>query len=258
MFSNEERCLYAKSPLIEVICQLRFPTILKIESQSPYEFQELIRSDYPNYSVKDENVAPQQPGQPPATTKNHQFISLDGGWKVNLTKDFVSLSSHRYTSWEDFAKRLDRILANLIGVYRPACFTRIGLRYINAFNPKLLGVEGTPWRELITPGYLGMMADEDVPENAFSKNEQNVNLALPGGSRANIKCGKGMLRKVDNKTRRTEEEAVYMLDIDVYMEGNNQLNHVAPALNIVHSNADSIFRGAVTDTMHDAMEPNPL
>lgn len=257
MFANEDRVIYAKSPLIEVICQLRFPTILKIENQAPYEFQELIRTDYPNYSVKEERQSAPPNGQP-ASTKNHQFISLDGGWKVNLTKDFVSLSSHRYTRWEDFAKRLDRILADLIGVYHPACFTRIGLRYINAFNPRLLGLENTPWRELIAPGYLGLMADEDAPENAFNKNEQNVNLALPGASRCNIKCGKGMLRKVDNKTRAVAEEPVYMLDIDVYMEGNNELSHIAPSLTIVHSNADSIFRGAITDTLHDAMDPRNI
>lgn len=253
MFCNDDRVIYAKAPIIEVICQLRFPTILKIENQAPYEFQELIRADYPTYSVKEERT-PAPGGTQPTVTKNHQFVSLDNGWKVNLTRDFVSLSSRRYTRWEDFAKRLDRILANLIGVYQPACFTRIGLRYINAFNPKLLELEGTPWRELIAPGYLGLMADEDVPEGAFSKNEQNINLALPGGSRANIKSGKGMLRKVI-QNRQTEEEPVYMLDIDVYMEGNNQLNHIAPALNIVHSNADSLFRGAVTETLHDAMEP---
>lgn len=257
MFSNEDRCYYARHQLIEVICQLRFPTILRIENQSPFEFQELIRADYPNYSVKEERQAP-QPGGQSTTTKNHQFISLDGGWKVNLTKEFVSLSSHRYTRWEEFAKRLDRILANLIGVYHPACFTRIGLRYINAFNPRLLELEGTPWRELITPGYLGLMADEDAPENAFQKNEQNINVALPGGSRANIKSGKGMLRKVNNQTRQAADEPVYMLDIDVYMEGNNELSHVAPALNIVHSNADSIFRGAITDTLHEAMAPQPI
>ncbi len=256
MFSQDDRCYYAKHQLIEVICQLRFPTILKIENQSPYEFQEIIRSDYPNYSVKDERQAANS--ATPPTTKNHQFISLDGGWKVNLTKDFISLSSHRYTRWEEFAKRLDRILANLIEIYHPACFNRIGLRYINAINPQRLGLEGTPWRELICPGYLGLMGDEDVPEQAFAKNEQNVNLALPGGSRANIKCGRGMLRKVDNKTHAAVDEAVYMLDIDVYMEGNNELSHVAPALNIVHSNADGIFRGAITDTLHDAMEPQSI
>lgn len=261
MFSDAERCFYRKHQLIEVLCQLRFPAILKIENQSPYEFQELIRGEYPNYSVREEQIPPQpgaKPGTRPSTVKNHQFISLDGGWKVNLTQNFISLSSHRYTRWEEFAQRLDRILAHLIGTYHPACFTRIGLRYINAFNKKQLDLEDTPWRELITPAFLGLMSEEDVPESAFAKMEQTANLILPGGSRSNVKCGRGTLRKVNNKTRAVTEEAVFMLDIDVYMEGNNELSHVAPALNVVHGNADSVFRGAITDTLHDAMDPQTI
>ena len=86
MFSNAERCRYGKPQLLEVLCQLRFPAILKIENQSPYEFQELIRKDYPNYSFKEEHP-PAKPNTKPMTVKNHQFISLDGGWKVNLTRD---------------------------------------------------------------------------------------------------------------------------------------------------------------------------
>ena len=97
MFSNAERCRYGKPQLIEVVCQLRFPVILKIENQSPYEFQELIRGDYPNYSVKEEHL-PAQANAPKDTVKNHQFVSLDGGWKVNLTRSFVSLSTHRYST----------------------------------------------------------------------------------------------------------------------------------------------------------------
>ena len=257
MFSNAERCLYRKPQLIEVVCQLRFPTILKIENQSPYEFQELIRGEYPNYSFKEEHP-PAQANAPKQSVKNHQFISLDGGWKVNLTQSFISLSTHRYSTWEDFAKRLDRILAHVIGVYKPACFNRVGLRYINAFNRERLDLEGTPWRELIQPGYMGLMADEDVPENAFGKNEQSVNLALPGGARCGIKCGHGTLHKVNNKTRETVDEPVYMLDIDVYMDGNIEMSHTAAGLNIVHTHADSIFRGAITDTLHEAMDPQVI
>ncbi|MFM6395678.1 TIGR04255 family protein, partial [Planktothrix sp.] len=42
-----ERVIYQRTPLIEVLGQLRFPTILKINNQEPYEFQEKIRFDYP-------------------------------------------------------------------------------------------------------------------------------------------------------------------------------------------------------------------
>ncbi len=39
MFSQEPHCTYRKSPLADVICQLRYPEILMIAAQSPAAFQ---------------------------------------------------------------------------------------------------------------------------------------------------------------------------------------------------------------------------
>ena len=116
-------------------------------------------------------------------------------------------------------------------------------------------MENAQWRELIQPGYLGLMGDDDAQEGAFLKNEQNITAAMPGGAKCNIKCGPGMLRKINNQTRQSQEEKVFMLDIDHFMEGTTPMNHAVPALNVVHGNAGSLFRGAITDTLHDAMEP---
>ena len=258
MFSQESRCIYAKNQLLEVICQLRFPDILKIEAKEPFEFQDAVRADYPQYQKKVEQLPPKQENgklTPQGTTNNYQFISADGQWKISLTRGFIALSTHRYARWEDFANRLDRILAAFIQVYQPAFFSRVGLRYINAFRRAALGLDGTPWRELIQPGYLGLMGDDDAQESAFVKNEQSITAAMPGGAKCNIKCGPGLLRKVNNRTREEQEEPVFMLDLDLYMEGNTPINHAVPALNVVHGNAGSLFRGAITDTLHDAMEP---
>ena len=43
MFSNEERMIYAKRQLVEVICQLRFPEILSIDASEPAAFQDRIQ-----------------------------------------------------------------------------------------------------------------------------------------------------------------------------------------------------------------------
>ena len=64
MFSNESRCIYKKSQLGEVICQLRFPEILTIEANVPVQFQEAIRADFPRYSVRKESPAPKLTGTP--------------------------------------------------------------------------------------------------------------------------------------------------------------------------------------------------
>ena len=258
MFSNEERCIYGKNQLVEVICQLRFPEILKIQAQEPYEFQDAIRSVYPQYRKMVEQAPPQMVNGKPVTpdpVHNHQFLSEDARWKISLTKGFIALSTHAYTRWEDFAKRLDVVLAAFIQAYAPAYFSRVGLRYINAFSRKALELEEVGWKELIEAGYLGLMGDEDAPERAFAKCEQNIAAALPGGAKTAIKCGPGVLRKVNNQTRKTTEEPVFMFDLDVFMEGKTPVNQSVPALNVVHGNADSLFRGAITDTLHDAMEP---
>ena len=258
MFSSSERKILEKNQLLEVICQLRYFDILKIDAAEPFEFQEAIRADYPQYAKKVEQLPPQIVGgkpvaQPPVN--NHQFISADGQWKISMTKGFIALSTHRYVRWEDFAKRLDMVLAAFIRIYQPNCFTRVGLRYINAFNRKALDLEDYQWRELIQPGYIGLMGEDDAQESAFLKNEQTVTMAMPGGAKANIKCGPGLLRKVNNRTRQTSEEKVYMLDLDLFMEGNTPLNQAVPALNVVHGNAGSLFRGAISDTLFDAMQP---
>ena len=39
---QNKRVKYQEAPLVEVICQLRFPTILSINANEPVEFQEAI------------------------------------------------------------------------------------------------------------------------------------------------------------------------------------------------------------------------
>src|SRR5260370_1097479 len=46
-FPDSPRVIYNTNPLEEVICQLKFPPILKIESVPPATFQDEIRSTYP-------------------------------------------------------------------------------------------------------------------------------------------------------------------------------------------------------------------
>ena len=43
LFAEYQRFRYARPQLMEVICQLRFPTILAIGAQEPAAFQEAIR-----------------------------------------------------------------------------------------------------------------------------------------------------------------------------------------------------------------------
>ena len=47
----------------------------------------------------------------------------------------------------------------------------------------------------------------------------------------------------------------FIFDQDLYMPGKVAVNLSAAALQTLHTQAFSIFRDAITDTLHDAMEP---
>lgn len=251
MFSHEERCLYRNNQLGDVICQLRFPEILTINTTVPAEFQEAIRSVFPRYSVSSE-----VPASPPGAqaTPNYQFTTLDGVWRVNLTDKFISLACRQYTCWEEFAGKLDGPLAAFIQIYKPACFERVGLRYLNFISRKALSLEGTPFRDLISGCYLGVLAEDDVPEASSMRCSTDTELSLRGGCRVKIHAGPGMIR-INNQP---DPEVRFIFDQDLYMPGSIPVHLSTGALNTLHSQAFPIFRGAITDLLHNALEPDAL
>ena len=72
--SDNRRYAYGKSQLIEVICQLRFPTILSIDTREPADFQEPVREAFPRYQSQLETI-PGVNGAPNTTINNHTFLS---------------------------------------------------------------------------------------------------------------------------------------------------------------------------------------
>lgn len=258
MLSTESRCLYRRNQLAEVICQLRFPEILTIGTTVPAEFQEAIRAEYPQFSRRQEAPAPKITGVPghmtlenQPTTVNYQFSSADGVWRVNLTSKFISLSCSRYSCWEDFAKRLDKPLAAFIRIYKPAYFERIGLRYLNFISREELGLENIPFSQLFAPCYLGPLAEEDVEDSTVTRCTVDAEMAIRGGCRAKLHAGPGMVKRGGKE----EKEVKFIFDQDLYMPGQLQANLIPGALQTLHAQAFSIFRGAITDKLHEAMEP---
>ena len=261
MFADRERYLYRKPQLVEVICQLRFPTILSISAREPADFQEAIRREFPQYKRLQEQPQPRVTGAPGnlrveegQRVTNYQFLSADGRWKVNLTNTFVALATPAYTKWEDFAAKLDLVLAQFIPIYQPAYFERVGLRFINVISRKALDLEGVPFRELIQPGYLGLLGEEDVREESFARSGQDIEMSISGGCRVKMHAGPGLLQRGSVK----DNEVKFILDNDIFMTGKLPMNQCAPALQTVHLQADRIFAGAMTQRLHEAMEPLPL
>ena len=262
LFSDRPRSHYPNSPAHEVICQLRYPTILTINAVEPADFQEAIREDFPQYARRQDTTPPKVSGlggpnprveQQPAVT-NYHFLSADGKWKLNLTKDFIALSTLRYTGWEDFARHLDKPLAAFIKLYKPAYFQRVGIRYINLFSRRKLGLEDVPWAELFAPAYAGALAEPDLREEDCLALGTDLQLKLDNSCRAKIHAG---LARIQNKAPNApqDNELKFVLDMDLSMGGNIPCTMAAGALETLHIHGDRLFEGTVTDRLRQAMEP---
>ena len=255
MFSMNPRCRYGTNQLVEVICQLRFPEILTISANPPAEFQDAIREEYPRFFRRQEAplpVAGMSNNQ--AANVNYQFSTADGVWRVNLTSRFISLSCTSYTCWEDFAAHLDKPLAAFISIYKPAYFERMGLRYVNAISRMELGLEGRRFAEMIEPCYLGPLAEPEISEINTSKCTIDLETAIRGGCRLKLHAGPGFVRKFGKE----DKEVKFILDLDLFMAGQMPVHLSAGVLQTLHSQAYPIFRGAVTDLVHHAMDPESI
>ncbi len=263
---KDERYLYTRTPLVEVICQLRFPTILTIPANQPAEFQEAIRGEYPQFAARQEFPPPKVNGvgtpnanlQQSTPVTNYNFISADGKWKVNLTADFIALSTMAYTRWEEFAQRLDILLAHFIRIYQPAWFERMGLRYLNAFSRKAVGMDGLLWDDLIQSQWLGILEEPDVDEAAVTKCSVDIDTLLKDGCRLKVHAGPGMIRKNIPGQATPDGETRFILDCDVSTNGKLEPAHIPGKLEDMHTWADRLFQASVTRELHEAMGPLPL
>ncbi|MCI8810735.1 MAG: TIGR04255 family protein [Oscillibacter sp.] len=252
LFSSRPRTRYGKAPVHEVICQLRFPTILAISDGDPFAFQETIRDEFPQYARRQD--VPNTSNESRQPVANHHFLSEDGRWRLNLTQDFIALSTLTYPGWEAFAGRLDRPLAAFIERYRPGNFLRVGLRYVNLFSRMQLGLENVPWTELIAPAYTALLREPDVAKDRLLSCGCDLAVRLDSSCQARIHTGLGQV-KARGPENNQDTEQKFILDIDLSMNGSVSGSLAAGALETVHAHAARIFEGVVTNRMREAMEP---
>src|SRR3989442_14073067 len=152
IFPDASRVLYERNTLQTVVCQLRFPQILRIEADEPVAFQERIRAEYPILNTRAQlDLAAALPEEiaklvnaslplPIRQGRAYDFASPDEKWKATLAGTFIALTATRaYERWEGFKTRLTPLVNAVIEIYQPAFFSRIGLRYQNAIQRSALG-----------------------------------------------------------------------------------------------------------------------
>ncbi len=262
LFPIVDRVIYNKNPLDNVICQARFPTMLKIDTELPSAFQEKLFPQYINLTEGQEVFFDIQLGSKPNTPaedikqltppaiKNYEFASEDSKWKVNLTRNFISLSTTSYVKWEEFRARFVSALNAFIDVYKPVLFTRIGLRYIDIIVRSKLGLDNMEWEELIKPPFLGILASSELRDSV--KHFQATFVIDLGEDQGEVRINTGTIKATESG------ETSFMIDSDFYELKRKGKNELLDKLNYFHSKASGLFRMCITNRLHNAMEPNKI
>lgn len=259
-FPDADRVLYESNPLDEVICQVKFPPILKIDAEEPAGFQEQIRADYPNYESKPSvrvtgNIPPQLAELlgselPLVGKKAHEFSSRDELWKLSLTRNFFALTCKRYERWEEFRRRVEAGLVALQRTFAPAYFTRIGLRYQDNISRSRLGLAETPWSELLKPAVAALLGANDIADDV---------MAVQTASLVNLPNDIGQAQFKFSRAAKPESgEADFLIDGDFFTEKQTEPTDVLARLDAFNRQARLFFRWCISDRLHHAMGPRPV
>lgn len=249
-FPHRERIVYERNPLNEVICQVRFPPLLRLQAQTPFEFQEAIQDRFPVYGEGGPQVElPPQLVQllgSPLRTSNHKFLSEDGLWSASLESHFLALTCGAYESWQKFSEVLFDILSKLNQIYKPSFFNRIGLRYQNTIKREWLGNDAD-WADYINPSLVGPLADRQL-EDRIKEARASMLISLNAGIDA-VHFQHGLASLDDNQTR------CYLLDFDYYTDERTDTEDATNVISRLYSYSGPAFQWAITPRLHEAMGP---
>ena len=259
-FAESKRTIYKKTVLDQVICQLKFPPILRIDAELPVDFQEHVNKGFPNYTEKTnlslewslrvkEPIPSQSDTWVPRTDniKNHEFSSEDGQWKINLARTFLAFSTDSYSVWEDFKKRLEIPLKAFVHVYSPSYFSRIGLRYMNVIQRSALGLDGVDWSKLLKPQVLGILADSET--SRFVRDLQSVCEISLADIDSSVRVSTRLTRD------RERDEICYVIDSDFFNAQKTSIDEALSGFDDFNQHASRLFQWCITERLHKSMEP---
>jgi len=239
-FPPREDVRLERAPLAEVICQVRFPPVLRIANEHPVAFQERIRGQFPQLEVEHGMVVHMASSgtEPPSAEPQpriFRFQSSDGHTVVSLALNFYALSTTSYTHWADFLDLLQ--LANQAAreVYDLPYAVRAGLRYINHLTYENTGANSvTELWEVLRPDLTVLLRNGCWDEPLEMLNQ--LSLAADGNERLTLRSG-----------FRGGETPVLVLDFDYYTEEHTPVGNVPDLCQRYHDVIYHAFRWCIRE-----------
>lgn len=257
LFEDFPKARYDKNPLESVLVEVRFPPILRIDSESPAKFQDALNGVFPLFKeVNPINFAPpeiakmMQSANILPTSRAFNFSTSDDEWSVGLTRERLSLTCKSYTGWSNFNEKWEPVFQAFLSVYASKFFVRVGLRYRDIISREELGLAGVPWSELLSPGIISGVSHNNLEsllanswhQVVFQLKKQNTQVLLQHG-----------LQHVPTKGKQC-----YIFDTDFSTSANLEPQNVHAALWYFNKRSWFFFRSCITDKLHSAMSPHSI
>ena len=261
-FPESPRVVYQNNPLAEVICQIRFPAILRIGSGDVAEFQERIRVDYPLYQLQEpafdlpsipkelmaffEQMLPKLP-----SPRTHKFLTKDSRRFISLSQDFLAVSEANYSRWELFRQEVGNAEKALREVFKPAFYSRLGLRYRDLIPPESITTDKVKWSDFLMSYILGELGDTRIGD-AISQIRTRCVIELSEIPRARVILTHGLIKETETSPEK------YLIDADFAIEKVEVLDETFNILDKFNRLAGRLFRWAITEKLHNAMGPESV
>lgn len=251
-------------PLVLALCQVQFPAVLRIaEKEFAAIFQEQIRHKYPIFGEEQQMqfvLGPQGVQAMPAATQL-RFSDPEGAWAVVLSTTSLTIENRNYLSIDDFASRLQDILAALAAQLRPAFVDRVGLRYINEIRlPEAPTAYG--WNGLISEWLLGPLSSHFAEDVGVEQAVQEIRLTRGDSRRTTLRHGHIAAGTTvpPPPDQQPPHGPFYLLDLDHSVTGRSTFSEAKIIEHVMEANAFnwSLFRRSLTDKLFNLFEPRDV
>jgi uncharacterized protein (TIGR04255 family) len=249
-FPPVEEVHLRRSPLREVVCQVRFPPLLRIVNEYPVDFQESIRGRFPDLGAdRMVRVTADPMTDEPLSAKSEppvfRFVDPASGMIASLSINFYALSTKSYTHWPDFVEFLLFLNQAARDVYELPYATRVGLRYINQITFENTGVDSIAdlWA-ILRPELTALLRVDcwDAPEKMHTQ----LSLAGDEDEKLTLRCG------FDDAG-----QPKMLLDFDYYSEGQIDLDTLPTICESYHDIIYRAFRWCIQDDKLALFDPVP-
>jgi len=171
----ERKNLYhmSDSPLVYMLGQVTFPTILKMEAYIPSIQEKLRKSGFPGYEESMANtitINREKNSITSADTTRWDFFDKEKSTGIILNGKSISIHTTNYDSFERIIDKLDYVLKAIQEIVDITLVERVGLRYVNMVTPD----NDEAFEDYLKTGLMGFPFNNEItsePDKALLRSE---------------------------------------------------------------------------------------